>query len=429
MANYTSRTVSKIDTTSDVVTATISVGSGPSDVAINPAGTFAYAVNTTSGTVSKITLTATDPQSISFVSIGKSVIPASLNQLLGVKTVELTAVASSTLAVAFTSITATICTVTDLTVTMLMTGDCTISANQAGGSGWDAAPQVSQTFTILPSPPPGEPGVSIKNGDAFTNTKSIALNLVWPEYATGARISNDGGFATSKTTTVILGASIDWTLDDSVKGVYTKVVYVRFNGVADVSKTYTDDIILDTTAPTIETSSAAVTSSSVVVSLKATDDITGVSKVQIIGGTKTVTKDYAAKVSIPLADLSLSVSSKGVRKTSAASVKIRVSDSAGNWTGWRTVTVAGSTKTPGASSPVVSMSKPTTAKTIATYAKLKLLSTSKVRLKVVSGYAKYCKMSGTALRGVKTGTCKVTVTVVPKRGKATSKTVTLKVTK
>ena len=430
VTHYGSGTVSKINLVTNSVAATISVnGSEPSDVTINPAGTFAYVVNTTSGTVSKITLTATDPQSISFLGIGKSVIPASLNQLLGAKTVELTTVASSTLAVTFTSATATVCTVTGSTVTMLATGDCTINANQSGGSGWDAAPQVSQTFTILPSPPPGEPGVSIKNGDAFTNTKNIALNLVWPEYATGARISNDGGFASSKTTTVTLGASIDWTLDDSVKGVYTKVVYVRFNGVADLSKTYTDDIILDTTAPTIETSSAAVTSSSVVVSLKATDDITGVSKVQIIGGTKTVNKDYATKVSIPLADLSLSVSSRGVRKSSAAAVKIRVSDSAGNWTGWRTVTVTGATKTPGATSSIVSMSKPTTAKTIATYAKLKLLSTSKVRLKVLSGYAKYCKVSGTTLRGVKTGTCKVTVTVAPKKGRATSKTVTLKVTK
>ena len=423
VANYTSRTVSKIDTTSDVVTATISVGAGPCDVAINPAGTFAYVVNAASGTVSKITLTATGPQSISFVGIGKSVIPASLNQLLGAKTIELTAVASSTLAVTFTSATATACTVTGSTVTMLATGDCTINANQSGGSGWDTAPQVSQTFTILPTPPPGEPGVSIKNGDSYVNMKQVSLNLVWPEYATGARISNDGGFAASKTQTKDLATSIDWELDDSVKGIYTKVVYIRFNGVADTTKTYSDDIILDSTAPSIETSSAAVTSSSVVVSLKAADDITGVSKVQILSGTKTVTKDYATKVSVPLADLSLSVSSRGVRKSAATSVKIRVSDHAGNWTGWRTVTVAGLT------TPTVSVSKSASAKSIATFANIPVLSTSKVSLKVVSSYAKYCKVFGTTLRGVKTGTCKVAVTVTPQKGKANSKTVTLKVTK
>jgi len=282
----------------------------------------------------------------------------------------------------------------------------------------------SQSFTILLSPPAGEPGISIKNGDSYVNTKRVTLNLVWPEYATEARISNDGGFSASKTQTKDLAASIDWELDDSVKGVFTKVVYVRFNGVADTTKTYSDDIILDTTAPTIETSSAAVASSSVDVSLKATDDITGVSKVEIKNGTTTVTKDYATKVSVPLADLSLSVSSSGVRKSAATSVEIRVSDNAGNWTGWQTVTVAGLAKT-----PAVTTRKSATAKSIAAYAKLTVPSTSKVSLKVVSSYAKYCKVSGTTLKGVKAGTCKVTVTVTPKKGRATSKTVTLKVTK
>ena len=66
---------------------------------------------------------------------------------------------------------------------------------------------------------------------------------------------------------------------------------------------------------------------------------------------------------------------------------------------------------------------------MATYAKLKVLSTSKVSLKVVTSYAKYCKVSGTTLEGLKAGSCKVTVTVTPKKGRATSKTITLKVTK
>ena len=77
----------------------------------------------------------------------------------------------------------------------------------------------------------------------------------------------------------------------------------------------------------------------------------------------------------------------------------------------------------------ITTSQSATANSIATFAKLTVLSTSKVSLKVVSSYAKYCKVSGTTLKGVKTGTCKVTVTVTPKKGKATSKTVTLQVTK
>ena len=79
--------------------------------------------------------------------------------------------------------------------------------------------------------------------------------------------------------------------------------------------------------------------------------------------------------------------------------------------------------------PNVTMKKSATAKSVATYAKLSVLSTSKVSLKVVASSAKYCKVSGATLKGLKAGSCKVTVTVTPKKGKATSKTVTLKVTK
>jgi hypothetical protein len=396
--------------------------------------TFSVTATNANGTGSasdaSSSITPTAAQSITFLTVD--------TQLLGKKTVALSATSTSSQAIVFTSATTTVCTVSGSTVTMLTIGNCTINANQGGGSGWDAAPQVSKTFTILPSPPVGEPGVSIKNGNSYSNSKQVTLNLIWPEYATSARISNDGGFAASKTQTKDLAASIDWELDDSVKGINTKVVYVRFNGVADTTKTYSDDIVLDTAAPTIETSTAAIATSAIDLSVRATDDITGVNTVQVRNGTKMVTKDYASKISIPLVDLSLSVSSSGVRKSAVTSVEIRVSDNAGNWTGWQSVTVAGlstptvttpTLTTPTVTMPKVTISRSATAKSIAAYAKIKVLSTSKVSLKIVSSYAKYCKVTGAMLKGVKAGFCKVTVTVTPKKGRATSKTVTLKVTK
>jgi hypothetical protein len=300
-----------------------------------------------------------------------------------------------------------------------------VRVTSRGGSTSTATTSID----VRKSPPSGEAGVSIIDGASYTNKKAVQLNLVWPEYATEARISNDGGFAASKTQTKDLAASIDWELDDSVKGIYTKVVYVRFNGVTDTTKTYSDDIILDTTAPTIETSSAAVASSSVDVSLKATDDITGVDKVELKNGSSTVTKDYATNLSVPMKDLGLTVSSASVRKLATSSIEIRVSDKAGNWSAYKTLSVSGTVTTPTVTTPTVTTKKAATAKSIATYAKLVVLSTSKVSLKVVSSSAKYCKVSGTTLKGVKAGTCKVTVTVTPKKGKATSKTVTLKVLK
>ena len=356
------------------------------------------------------------PQSITFVTVG--------TQLSGKKTLALSVTASSNLAVTLTSSTQTVCTVSGSTVTMLKIGDCTINANQAGGSGWDTAAEVSQTFTILPSPPAGEPGVSIENSDPYTNTKKVVLNLVWPEYATAVRISNDGGFAASKTQTKDLAASIDWELDDSIKGINTKVVYIRFNGVVDRTKTYTDDIILDTNPPVVETSSAVTVSGAVNVTLQATDDIAGVDKVEIKNGSTTVTREYSSEISVSEKNLGLSVSSAGVRKFGVSSIQIRVSDKAGNWSSYKTLSLSGIV-----TAPTVTTSKSITAKSIATYAKLKVASTSKISLKVASGYAKFCKVSGTKLKGLKVGSCKVKVTVTPKKGKATSKTVALKVSK
>jgi hypothetical protein len=354
-------------------------------------------------------------QSISFAAVG--------TQLLSNNTVTLPVTASSNLAVALTSVTATVCTVSGVIVTMLKIGDCTINANQPGGFGFDAANEVSRTFTILLSPPLGEPGVSIKDGAVYHNSKQVTLNLIWPEYATSVRISNDGGFATSKTQTKDLAASIDWELDDSIKGIFTKVVYVRFNGVADTTRTYSDDIILDTTAPVVESASAEALSGSIAVLVEATDDITGVNKIEIENGTTTITKDYAAKVSVPLAEIAWSVSAMGVQKLAANSIKIRVSDKAGNWSAYKALSVLGAV-----SNPTVSRTKAATAKSIAVYAKIPVLSTSKVSLKVKSGYGKFCKVSGTVLKGVKAGTCKVTVTVTPKKGKVILRSVTLRVT-
>ena len=292
----------------------------------------------------------------------------------------------------------------------------------------------TMSIEVRKAPPVGEPGVSILDGASFVNTKSVKVSLIWPANATEARISNDGGFAASKTNTVPLASSVDWDLDDSVKGLYTKVIYVRFNGSGiDTTKTYTDDIILDITAPVVESSSASAISGSIDVTMKATDDITGVDKVEVKNGTTTVIKDYKTKVSVSEKELGLTVSAASVHKANSSVIEVRVSDKAGNWSSYQTLAVyrAGSSTVTSSTIviPKVTTTRSASAKSIAAFAKLKVLSTSKVSLKVVASSTKFCKVSGASLKGVKTGSCKVTVTVTPKKGRATSKTVTLKVTK
>ena len=63
-------------------------------------------------------------------------------------TLALTATASSGLPVSFASTTATVCTISGSTVTLLVSGTCTIEASQAGNSSYAAAATVSQSITV-----------------------------------------------------------------------------------------------------------------------------------------------------------------------------------------------------------------------------------------------------------------------------------------
>jgi YVTN family beta-propeller protein len=263
--------------------------------------------------------------------------------LLSAGRVTVSASATSTLPVVFASSTPSVCEVAGSTVTLVSFGACTISANQDGG-GTDKAAEVRLTFQVL-----ADPGVSILDSLAYTNTKAVTLNLVWPRGATEARISNDGGFSRSKTTTVPLSAVVNWKLDDSRAGAYTKIVYVRFNGTGlDTTKTYTDDIILDTAAPdllgldatlsSVDPGAVSISSlqvkktNGVKVVVRAYDRLSGIGFIEV--RSKPTGKLTKIKSSQPKAK------SQIVRvRTVAKRLQIRVVDRAGNRSGWRYVSV------------------------------------------------------------------------------------------
>ncbi|HRY10046.1 MAG TPA: hypothetical protein P5544_08735 [Candidatus Nanopelagicales bacterium] len=215
---------------------------------------------------------------------------------------------------------------------------------RATSRGGDVASAISQV-EVRETPPTGETGVSINVGEAFTNSKQVDLDLIWPAYATSARVSNDGGFAANQTQTVGLQQRVSWGLDDSVEGRNTKVVYVRFNGSGiDNTKTYSDDIILDTQPPEIVTASATQAGASAAsrlessrlaakkvkyrVKVRARDKLTGVRTLQL-GATKSPAR--ARTISYHTRTLlSLPKSSK---------LYLRAQDGAGNWTKWRALLV------------------------------------------------------------------------------------------
>lgn len=86
--------------------------------------------------------------------------PALPNRTDAARPFTVSATASSGLAVTFTSQTTSICTVSGSSVTVVADGTCTIAANQAGNASYNAAAQVTQSFTIGPFcvPPQNIPG-------------------------------------------------------------------------------------------------------------------------------------------------------------------------------------------------------------------------------------------------------------------------------
>jgi hypothetical protein len=88
-------------------------------------------------------------------------------------------------AVIFSSGSPAICTVTGSSVKFIAAGTCVVDANQAGGPGYLAAPQVSQTITIgaVPTPPsstsPTQPTPQPSgSGLAATGTLTAELTLL-----------------------------------------------------------------------------------------------------------------------------------------------------------------------------------------------------------------------------------------------------------
>jgi PKD domain len=99
----------------------------------------------TGSTVTPVEHTVTvskSPQTIMFTSAA----PGSAT--VGGPTYTVTATASSGLPVSFSSATPSVCSLSGSTVSFLAAGMCTIHANQAGNSNYDAAPQTQQSFAV-----------------------------------------------------------------------------------------------------------------------------------------------------------------------------------------------------------------------------------------------------------------------------------------
>ena len=194
-------------------------------------------------------------------------------------------------------------------------------------------------------------GITINNAAEFTNSRKVTVTATGPTGSTQVIISNDGGFGASQTFDLTDGtADISWTLIASRDERLPKTVYARFvQRFGSQSSTNTDDIILDTTAPTMTGTTAASTAPSsgavavagvtaaaakggVRMTVRASDKNSGIGKVQV--------KTSASGQITDIETSNPKASSRTVRvNTKKTRLWVRVVDRAGNVSKWVTVTV------------------------------------------------------------------------------------------
>lgn len=200
------------------------------------------------------------------------------------------------------------------------------------GGGTTTPPGGGGTTDPPAGTPTGRVGVSINAGATFVSSPAVNLNVVAPAGTTKVLVSNDGGFANAVEKPYSASNVYTFTLATSGTERLPKTVYVRFLGSGDDTKTFTDDVILDQTAPALRSVSATggttaraaiakVTGKVTTVHLKATDGLSGVkfAEIALKPGGRTFTAKYAS-----------------VLKAKAVGPRpyVRVIDAAGNASKW-----------------------------------------------------------------------------------------------
>jgi hypothetical protein len=189
----------------------------------------------------------------------------------------------------------------------------------------------SLAIDVRPLPPLGPVGVTIAKSLYATSSPSVALRVVWPLYAASALLSNHAGFDSGSQTRG-LKPTIDWKL---ASGNGPKTVRVRFPGSGDPARTYTDEIVLDTAAPAVQTATyTGRNGNAAQILVKATEAVSGISQLQFStsrsGGKTVVLSDPKSRGATKLARI-VEV------KIDARPTWLRARSAAGNWSPWHAI--------------------------------------------------------------------------------------------
>lgn len=173
-------------------------------------------------------------------------------------------------------------------------------------------------------------GLTINNGEIFTNKMTVTLTIGAQPGTARMQVSNDGGFALAEWEPY--ASRKDWQITRHGVYVIPRVVYVRYQDInGNISATYQDDIILDVNAPTGSVEIVPLSSSghrlrstnviSVALYLSAEDDGSGVADMMI--GNRS---DFASASWEPF----VTARSWSVPEGTLAYVYVRFRDNAGN---------------------------------------------------------------------------------------------------
>jgi hypothetical protein len=200
-------------------------------------------------------------------------------------------------------------------------------------------------------------GVTINDEDEFTKSTKVTVSVVGPTTAVSALVSNDGSFRTTKTFDLVDGAAdIPWTLLATRDGSYTKVVYVRFQSKFGTKLSdSTDDIIVDTSKPVLDSALAKASSAfpgavtiaaaktgGLKITVKAKDSVSGAGFVEVRSAANKQSSVIAFKKSptkVKVMGMPRVTSDTVSVNTTAKRVQIRVLDKAGNASSWSWLTV------------------------------------------------------------------------------------------